>query len=838
MENITNGFGKGYPIDVVPLTAVDQAYTYLCPYSESNPIGKRVLIDLVGRKITGIVVNINDNIHSERELKPIIRVLDTEAIISLSLLNLCLWISSYYVTPLGSVLKAILPPKLITKESNYVRIRNVPDFSEFILPANQRKVLEFLQSYNKPLSLTFLKRSLKIKNLKSVLKNLSDKGLIDFTSGVKSPLEKLKLVLNPRAFEEDNYQVSLDLIRKRKSLVRILEYLYNCYVSGETFVTIDQIRKTSSHQNLKKNIKFLEESGIVSVEKYQDYELNSQISGKFSEKKELLLEPTAEQSQAIEKIVKSISDGLFFSYLLYGITGSGKTLVYFHAIKKCLELNKSAIVLVPEISLTPQMISRFENAFPNEVAVLHSKLTDTERASFWYSILKGKKRIVIGARSAVFAPTSNLGLIVVDEENEPSYKQEAPEPRYNARDVALMRGKFENAVVVLGSATPSVTSFYLSLKGKHRLLKLNNRVDGATLPKVEIIDIAESRRRGEMFGSFSATLLHKIIEKYQRREKVIIFQNRRGFALNVLCRECGNILKCPNCEVSLTYHKFDNSLKCHYCGYLEIFSGYCKVCGSVNIEKYGYGTQRIEEELQEKLEIFGISPKIQRFDLDSVKNLSQIETALKNFFFGDTDILVGTQIIAKGLDFEKITLVGIVNADLQIYLPDFSATERAFQLFTQVAGRSGRSTDYPGEVVVQTFNPDSYVVQAFAKNDFSGFYNNEILFRKEIRYPPFSRLIALEVQGKDFNICVATQTLIHTLIKQTERIALLGPTIPVIPKIRGNYRYVSLLKVDRSFDPSGSKVSAMLKTIRKEVEKNFGKKIKFIIDVDCIFALM
>ncbi|MFN3780834.1 MAG: primosomal protein N', partial [Candidatus Kapaibacteriota bacterium] len=521
-----------------------------------------------------------------------------------------------------------------------------------------------------------------------------------------------------------------------------------------------------------------------------------------------------------------------------GVTGSGKTLIYLHSIKKCLEQNKTAIILVPEISLTPQLIERFDNAFPNQIAVLHSRLSNAERLRQWLSILNKEKKIIIGARSAIFAPASNLGLIVVDEEHEPSYKQEDQTPRYNARDLALVRGKIENCVVILGTATPSVNSFYAAIQGKHTLLRIDERADKAKLPDIILIDMLEKRAKKKTFGQFSDTLIHKIIERINKSEGVILFQNRRGFGLLLECRYCGYIPKCPECDVSLTFHKSEQKLKCHYCGYEKKYETTCPKCGKTPMLILGYGTQRVEEELKKILEEFNYHPKVERFDADVVVKNPEKNQILEKFYKGEIDILVGTQLIAKGIDFERVTLVGIINADLQLGIPDFCANERAFQLFTQVAGRAGRRSQFPGEVIIQTTNTKNYAIESFVKNNFLSFFNHEIHNRRTLHYPPFFRLISIELQYQSEETIDEMIFFVKDYIQGMKNAIVLGPVTPIIPKIRGWKRKVFLLKINRLKDPNSKYTSKMLKSLYHNFTKKFSsKKVKLIIDVDTQFSL-
>lgn len=842
-EKITDKIGYTKLVDVVPLTSVDSPFTYLyVGKEESELIGFRVLIPFAGRKITGIVVKEHSGEISfpQEKLKRVLNVLDTSPSFSRKMLELCYWIAEYYHSPIGDVFRAVLPPKLTIKQNLYVKLLGVPKFEDISLSKNQSKVVGFLKGKNKSTSVKFLQKQLKIQNTSEVIESLAERGIIEVTNKLEGGIAKQKLIqINREMFESEKFDEFLNIIKRKKNLVKLLNYLNEALYQGNEELSPEDLESVASPNAITRGLTELERMGFVSILESDKIELTSSVATNFEQKNELTLELNSEQKNAKEEILSAIEQKKFASFLLFGVTGSGKTLVYMHSVKKCLEMGKSAILLAPEISITPQLIARFEKSFPEQIAVLHSKLTLAERARFWYSVRSGERKLIIGARSAVFAPVPNLGLIIVDEEHEPSYKQESPNPRYNARDVALMRGKLESAIVVLGSATPSIGTYFLTKTGRHKLIQITKRADGAQMPKIIVVDVVQQRKQSKMYGQYSSVLVEKIVERVHRKEGVIIFQNRRGFGLLLECKGCGNIPKCPNCEVSLTYHKFDEKLKCHYCGYSEKYDGVCKKCGSTNMLILGYGTQRLEEDLQTHLEIFGINPKIERFDLDVVRSRRTGNDILKHFYAGEIDILIGTQLIAKGLDFERVTLVGIVNADLQMNLPDFTSSERAFQLFTQVAGRAGRKQEFPGEVVIQSYNPNAYPIVCFKNNDYNSFYEKEITFRKELNYPPFTRLVALEAQGKDLKKIENCFTEILEYLKSNSFYSVLGPVIPVVPKIQGRLRNVILIKVNKGADPSGKKLGTILQKIENDIFKKYNSKdFRFIVDVDCQYSLM
>lgn len=841
MQKITEN-SKIRLLDVVPLTSINSKFTYYIKnLNYGNLVGFRVLIALGSRILTGIVVDDYFQEHNlERlNLKEVIEILDERPIFSKKLIELAFWISHFYFARIGDVFKAMLPPNFATRKKTYIQIVKDADIKISELTPNQQKVIEFLKMKKGRVSLKSLQRELGISNYAKVIQKLASLGYITSNESIVSrPKKQILLKLNTDTFFSSNFDEILREIKRKKKTIEVLKFLYERAVAGETELFFETLRMELEPNLNQRMLKQISELGFISIVYTDTIARKSYLPKVDNKRNELELTLNNEQKNVLSSIIEAIENNKYKSFLLFGVTGSGKTLIYMNAIQKCLEIGKTALVLVPEISLTHQLVERFEGAFPEQIAVLHSKISNKERMEIWNSILYGYKKVVIGARSAVFAPLENLGLIVVDEEHEPSFKQGDLDPRYNARDVALYRGRLESAVVVLGSATPSVSSFFAAQNGKHKLLFIQSRADGAILPKIYVIDLLKARAEHKLFGQFSTFLLEKISNRLEKKEGIILFQNRRGFGLMALCTKCGYTPKCPYCEVSLTYHKVDNSLKCHYCGFQTPFSIHCSKCGNPTIKYFGYGTQRVEEEVRENLKQFKLEAKVARFDLDIARQNKTALEILKRFNNGEIDILVGTQMIAKGLDFSRVTLVGIVNADLQINLPDFSSAERAFQLFTQVAGRAGRKSDLPGEVVIQTNNPDSYIVQFFAEHDYISFYNREIHFRKQLYYPPFSRFIAIELRSKNEEILKKSEEKILEKLIDTPFLRILGPITPFVPKINGFLRRVLILKVDKKVDPNGKKIFPVIFDISKILNKlESSKVLKFIVDVDCQFSL-
>jgi len=527
-----------------------------------------------------------------------------------------------------------------------------------------------------------------------------------------------------------------------------------------------------------------------------------------------------EQTEAVRRISETVSNGSFGVFLLHGVTGSGKTEVYLHAIKELSHAGKGSIVLAPEIALTPQLLSRFRLRFGDRVAVLHSGLTDRERADEYRRIQSGQVDVAVGARSAVFAPFKNLGLIIVDEEHENSYKQDEG-LRYHARDVAIMRAKFQGAVAVLGSATPSLESYYNAKNGKYQYLRLAVRVDHRPMPEVEIIDVKSLPRH----DLYSPRLLSDIRQRLEKNEQTLLLLNRRGFSSVLICRECGAAIKCPSCSVSLTYHKAEQKLKCHYCGFLASSPDKCPACGGVELALIGSGTQKIEEELQALFP----AARLRRMDSDAVKGRHACDELLRQVDRQEVDILLGTQMIAKGHDFPAVTLVGVVDADVGLNLPDFRSAEKTFQLITQAAGRAGRG-EVAGEVIIQTMNPNHYSIQHSRTHDYEEFYNEEIVFRTELGYPPIGRIIKLEFKSPDESLAAeaakTAQNRIRSLMRGKDTV-LLGPAPAPISRLRGQYRFQMLLVSQKR-----EAIKSLAAEGRNVVEEKYGRKCKVIIDVD------
>lgn len=619
------------------------------------------------------------------------------------------------------------------------------------------------------------------------------------------------------------YQVMLPkALKAKKGTTSSIRYdtfytLGNHYDSSVSFNTsqkqILEMVKTNGFA-LRKDLLAISQSslttllkkGFLKEEKKEHYRL--QYNNSATVKKEL----TEDQKRVVREVIQNPPK----TYLLYGVTGSGKTEVYMEIIDYYLGLGKTSIVLVPEISLTPQMINRFQNRFGNKIAALHSGLSDGEKYDEWRRIVRGEVSIVIGARSAIFAPLTNIGVIIVDEEHSDSYKQSDSNPRYHARDVAFLRGKYHQASVILGSATPSLETMARVPK-LYTLLELPKRVNGKELPEVLIVDMNQALKKTR--GHFSQELLDCIEKKTSNHEQVILLLNRRGYSSFVTCKNCGYTFKCPNCDITLTYHKSSNTMRCHYCGYGEKVYTKCPKCGESSLSNLGVGTQKIEEELMN----YFPNLKVLRMDYDTTSRKGMHEAMIEAFQRHEYDILLGTQMVAKGLDFSNVTLVGVINADTSLNIPDFRSSENTFSLLSQVAGRSGRS-EKEGMVIIQTFNPDHYAIALTKKHDYFSFYQREMQIRKQLQYPPYVYICAIRLSGKDSTYVLQEAVKIKkSLERNLKNDVILGPSTSGIFKVNNIYRYHIIVKYKKDND---------LYDILMKIVDHYKANIKVKIDID------
>ena len=803
------------------------SFTYLIPKElrDETEVGKRVVVPFGKRILTGFVVDISDTTDIKEKVKPIRDVLDDQPIFDKKSLEFYQWVADYYLSSLGEALRYSVPygSDVESKRKIVADIKLCKELyeAEKNKSALKAKLLKIL-SEKEVHTISQLQKEVKKKSIYTTINSLQTKGAVTILNLIEEAKVKIKTAkfVKLAKSKDDIYEFIPDIeSRSHKQVMILLELLSR---KSEDVLQSDLIQKTKSSHS---SIRSLEEKGLIEV---FDKEIERSFEELYSEEIKIF-DLTDKQNEIVETISKDITANNFETYLLHGVTGSGKTQVYIELAKTAIKKGKNVLVLVPEISLTPQITSRFFNTFGDKVAVMHSRMSLGERYDTWRNIIKGKYKIVIGPRSALFAPLKNLGLIVVDEEHDGSYKQFEMVPKYQARDTAIMKALMSNCPVVLGSATPSLESMYNAKAGKYKLLELKERIDNAKLPDIKLIDITFAKKQNKLEGTFSEELLRAVNEKLKRKERVIILQNRRGFSTQVFCEDCGNIEMCTNCSVPMVYHINKNIIQCHYCGNVRQVPKACSICGSIKIKFFGTGTQRVEDEI----EFYFPNSKIERIDSDSINKKGKLSYILNSFRKGEIDILVGTQMVSKGLDFSDVTLVGVISAETTLWIPDFRADERTFQLLTQVSGRAGRSK-VAGQVLIQTTNKSNFVLQKVLQNDYDGFYEKEIGLRKQGGYPPFTRLCLIETKDSNDNRSKnAIKQFYEILKKKSSSINITPPNEAIIHKLKGEYRYHLLVKSKRETDPNGRLLrDAVLNTFIEYNKVSRFRDVKLIIDID------
>lgn len=827
-------------VKVAVLLPLENTFDYSIPDDEDfirNIVGKRVIVPFGTRFLTGVVLEINEQ-SSVDGLKPIIEILDEVPIFDQNMLNLAYWISRYYICTIGEVLRAAMPPNFNLNSIKEIEILREPTPNEFIQmqkrSTKRSKLLQLLIKTNGKISMKTIEKELNLKNISSQLEALEQKGYILVREAMQTEIETKVFALSINEEFEKNEQLLLQYFEKYENKypkrTQVVSYLITEKQTGRIFVPqSDIINKYNIASSTLQSM--IEEKIIIQSKINKPSNIKSSQSLAGNETHHQL---TEEQTKVFTDIVHSIEKGGFSSHLIFGITGSGKTLIYAKLIEEIISRGKGALYLLPEISLTPQLVDRVQSFFEHKVAVLHSQLSDNERNQIFRKIQRGEYKICMGVRSAVFAPIPNIGLIIVDEEHDSSYKQESPAPRYNARDTAILRAKLLNIPVVLGSGTPSLESWNNAKNGLYNYHEILTRVDGAKLPKITVVDMVVERKEKRIKNYFSEYLLDGIVQRVKKKEGVILFHNRRGFSPQLLCPDCGNVPMCRNCDVSLTYHKHSNKLICHYCGYFEESPKICNICGSDEIKQLGYGTERLEEDLEKILKEYGIEPIIKRFDRDTTSRKNAYRNLIHRFIEGDIDILVGTQMLSKGINIERVTLVGIVDADMHLFFPDFRANERAFQLFTQTAGRAGRKSGLLGEVIIQTSNPKHSVIRHIQNNSIQRFYDEELALRKQFKYPPIARFTKIQFNADSFSEAMeASEEFYKLLPKDKSGFIFSKPVVPGIPRMRNNFRIQLFIKSSKKIDKSGSLLQTIIKnTIKEFANSEKSKKVKVIVDID------
>jgi primosomal protein N' (replication factor Y) len=761
--------------DVSVPAPLDQPFTYALPETlrhRARP-GCRVLAPFGPRKLTGVILSCHDQAPAVAA-REVLRLIDSEPVLDAELLALGRWIAGYYCAPLGEVLRTMLP---LAADIRRGKIWSLTDAGrdaarQLLLDAAPddpaAAILRMLEK--RPLSAAYLAKALPLAD--KTVRSLERRGFLF--------AEQVTVDRDPLRASSDRLRVELATVPdpglRLNKPERELRAFLELHPGSHNLKDLESMVKNASPA-----ARSLARKGLVSLAPERVGAVAGPVRVPHT------LNPA--QSAAFEQIRGAIQAREFRAFLLYGVTGSGKTEVYLNAIEATLAEGRSALLLVPEIALTPAMAGQFFSRFGDRVAILHSAFGDVERSEQWRRIRSGAAPVVVGTRSGVFAPVHRLGLIVVDEEHDGSYKQEET-PRYNGRDVAVVRAQAAGACVILGSATPSLESRYNAERGKYSLLELPGRIEERPMPTVELIDMRQEFLETRKQSTFSRRLLEAIGQRLENGEQTIVLLNRRGFSSFVACRSCGERVQCVNCSVTLTFHKRDRRLLCHYCGYAEKVPRACPKCASEHIYFVGLGSEKVEEELHQAFP----AARIARLDRDTVTGKRQYETILQGFREGAFDILVGTQMIAKGHDIPNVTLVGVVSADVGLGMPDFRAAERTFQLLTQVAGRAGRGS-VPGIVLTQTINPDHYAVRLAAAQDYAAFYQKELGFRRMMSYPPFSAMANILVRGEKKEVAMRMSADLGLMLTPPpEKLRIMGPAEAPVPRIKAEYRYQFLIK--------------------------------------------
>ncbi|HOP99256.1 MAG TPA: primosomal protein N' [Acetivibrio clariflavus] len=755
----------------------DRIYHYRIPekYLGKVNTGMRVIVPFgkSNRLLEGYVVALTDE-SDFKDLKDVSEIIDESPAFNENLIKLAHWMRYRYISTYSDVFKCLLPPGTGLMSSKVVRLVNC----DTSLKGNYLKILQKLKDNEGVMEYDQLKEETNIKSITKYLNKLAELNCISISEefGTKVKRKQIKAAYLIKPSEEVQEDIESNRLRNIKH-VRILEMLLE-----NEYISVSDLTKFAGVS--KGVLETLNRYGYID---FKNIEVTRDPYERQNFEKTSPLEPTEEQKHIIDSVKEILDRKIFKEILLHGVTGSGKTEVYLQLIEHCIDIGKQAIVLVPEISLTPQMVERFKGRFGEYVAILHSRLSLGERYDQWRLIKDGKIKVVIGARSAVFAPFDNLGMIIIDEEHENSYKSEIT-PKYHAVEVARERCRIENAVLMYGSATPSVENYYRAKNGEISVFSMMNRANNLMLPEVRVVDMRRELEAGNR-SIFSRILYCEMEENIRRKEQTIIFLNRRGHSSFVLCRNCGYVLKCPKCDVSMTYHSFDERLICHYCGYTVKNVSICPKCKSSHIKGFGTGTQKIESEIKKHFE----GSSVIRMDMDTTSYKNSHEEILRNFRENNINILVGTQMIAKGHDFPNVTLVGVLAADSMLNTGDYRATERTFQLLTQVAGRAGRGV-IPGRVIIQAYNVENYSIECACAQDYKSFFEKEILVRKKLVYPPFTNIGSIVLSGINDRVVYNTAVKVKKFIDECfhsdcEDDNILGPFRSVISKIKNKYRW-------------------------------------------------
>jgi primosomal protein N' (replication factor Y) len=813
-----------YFIDVILPIPIEKLFTYQVTEAEANflKIGMRVSVPFGKSKIyTALVYQKHNNPPQIYEAKDIHQILDETPIVTEIQLKHWQWISKYYMCTMGEVMRAALPSAFIL-ESETVITRN----QEIILNDESLKDDEFLVyealHHQSSLKIQDLMNILDKKNVLPVIKRLMDKHAITVQEEIyeKYRPKRVRYVKLNSKFASETHLKSLleDLNRAPKQRDAVMA-LFSISAKTKKPVKVSDLSDESDTSSAI--IKALIDKGIL-----EEYHVQTDRVQYYGDENEDTKPLNTYQEKALDEINQSFENHNIT--LLHGVTSSGKTEIYVKLIEDMISKGKQVLYLLPEIALTTQLVSRLQDYFGKKVAVFHSRYSSHERVEVWNNVLDNlpKAQLILGARSSVFLPFQNLGLVIVDEEHEHSYKQFDPAPRYHARDTAIILANLFKSKTLLGSATPSLESYYNAKQGKYGLVELNHRYNNVLMPDIELVDIKDKHKRKRMKGHFSDRLMEEMADALKGGQQIILFQNRRGFSPIIECNTCGHSPQCPNCDVSLTFHQFKNELRCHYCGYHIAMQQQCMACGSVELDSKGFGTEQVEEEAKTLFP----DAKVARMDLDSTRGKYGYEKIINAFEQQDIDILVGTQMLTKGLDFRNVKLVGIMNADNMLNFPDFRAHERSFQLMLQVSGRAGR-TDVRGKVLIQTYNPYHQILKQVSTNNYVQMYEEQLNERHNYKYPPIYRLIKITLRHRDFQKVNTSADWYAKSLRQVFDNYVLGPEFPPVSRIRNQYHKNILVKIPQQWSLSKTK-EAILKINNSFFSVKDFRAVRVIINVD------
>ena len=790
-------------VEVILPLSLAKTFTYSVSEAEYNYIkkGMRLAVPFGKSKIyTALVVETHQNQPALYEAKEIHQILDETPIVTEIQIAHWQWIASYFMCAIGDVYRGAMPSALLLESETIISQKQDGFVDESLLSDEEFLIYEALQQQSS-LKVQDIMNILNKKNIFPVIQKLVDKNILVLQEEVQeSYAPKLVRYVKLHSKYESN-----------EGLGELLEVLKNANKQKEIVLSYFQLSATEKKPiTVKKLIETANSTStiikaLIEKEIFEEYFIQVDRVNFSGKTKEEQLQLSVAQQIAFEEIKQSFNDKEVC--LLYGVTSSGKTEIYIKLIENYIATGKQVLYLLPEIALTTQLVGRLRDYFGNKVAVFHSKYSNNERVEVWQQVLaqSPKAQIVIGARSALFLPFSSLGLVIVDEEHEQTFKQVDPSPRYHARDASIVLANSFKAKVVLGSATPSIETYFNAQSGKYGLVEIFERYGNVKMPEIELVDLKDKYFRKKMSGHFSDTLIEEITSALSLGEQVILFQNRRGFSPIIECLTCGHVPQCPQCDVSLTYHKHKNQLRCHYCGYSMAKPTNCHVCSSVHLTTKGFGTEQIQQEL---VELFS-NAKVGRMDQDTTRGKFGFEKIIDSFKNREIDILVGTQMLAKGLDFDNVSLVGIMNADNMLYHPDFRAFERSYQMMTQVSGRSGRS-EKQGRVIIQTYNPEHNTIQQVVHNDYVAMYKEQLYDRQIYHYPPYYKLIKLTLKHRDFDKLKEGSMWLYQVMKQNFTIPVLGPEEPPISRIRNEYIRTIMVKI-----PTNQSLQGTKKTIQK-----------------------